>query len=178
MKSIAVIGTAGRDKTIPMTRQLWEWMLEDARSRIPFGVCLVSGGAAWADHVAVVLFLEGHVKALRLHLPAPFNGRFEGPRNSSASVANYYHSKFSSIIGEDTFSHISKAIDMGAEVTYEAPSVGYSGMFSRNKLVARSDGMLAYTFGTGDTPADGGTRYTWDRSRGRRLHVPLPLTLD
>jgi len=49
---IAIIGTAGRDKTIPMTRALWDWMLDDAKNRLKFKHHLVSGGAAWADHLA------------------------------------------------------------------------------------------------------------------------------
>ena len=44
--SIAIIGTAGRDKEKPMSLALWKFMLNDAYSRIPLGAHLISGGAA------------------------------------------------------------------------------------------------------------------------------------
>lgn len=176
MTKIAIIGTAGRDKTKPMTLALWNWMLDDAERHVKFEHHLVSGGAAWADHLAVALYINGKVDHLTLHLPAPFvNGRFNGPDNSSASAANYYHGRFSRTLGVDTMHGIAMAIDGGATVTHEPARPGYSGMFARNAKVARVDGMLAYTFGEGDVPADGGTRDTWDQCRGKRIHVPLPI---
>lgn len=49
---LAVIGTAGRDKTVPMTRKLWDSMCTDLAARLEPTDVLVSGGAAWADHIA------------------------------------------------------------------------------------------------------------------------------
>ena len=75
--TIAVIGTAGR--SIVPTKEDWNNMLEDAESRVSKNDTLISGGAAFADHIAVKLFLEGKVKGLKLRLPAPFkDGKFEG----------------------------------------------------------------------------------------------------
>ena len=175
---IAIIGTAGRDKTKPMTLELWEWMLEHAKLNVPKSANLVSGGAAWADHLAVALFLEGHVKELTLHFPAPFlldQCKFKGPTGSAASAANYYHSQFSKIIGANTLAEIAKAVGTeGVSTTFEPDAVGYGGMFARNLKVAQSGGLLAYTFGRGDVPADGGTKHTWDKCVGKKYHVPLP----
>jgi len=175
MTKIAIIGTAGRDKTKPMTRELWQWMLDDAKQRVPRDAHLVSGGAAWADHLAVELFLTNHVGELTLHLPAPFEHRFIGPGHSSASAANYYHTMFSKVIGVDTLMALDAAVKReGIDGTFEPAAPGYAAMFARNAKVARAESMLAYTFGTGDEPADGGTKNTWDQCRGKRVHVPLP----
>lgn len=175
--TVAIIGTAGRDKTKPMNAALWAWMLNDARSKIRKGAHVVSGGAAWADHLAVTLFLEGHAGELTLHLPAPLDasGWFQGPTKSAGSAANYYHELFSAVIGKSSTSEIVIAANMlNCHGTVQPAMTGYGGMFARNALVAQSDQMLAYTFGEGDVPADGGTKDTWDKCQGMKLHVPLP----
>ena len=174
-RTVAIIGTAGRDKDKPMTAQLWERMVADAKQRVRPDDTLVSGGAAWADHLAVRLYLDGAVKHLVLHLPAPFvNGKFQGERESAASAANYYHDLFRRNAGVDGFADLAAAIAKGAKVTEQPVARGYGAMFARNALVAKqADAVVAYTFGEGDTPADGGTKDTWDQVKGNRLHVPL-----
>ena len=179
MTRIAIIGTAGRDKSKPMTKALWLWMVDHAKGAIPVGHHLVSGGAAWADHLAVQLFLDGHASKLTLHLPAPISTIGQGfisVGQDSGGAANYYHRRFSQVIGQDTFLQLLKAIQYGADVTVQLAGNGYQGMFARNKLVARdAEALLAYTFGEGDAPADGGTKDTWDKCRAAtKLHVPLP----
>lgn len=174
---IAIIGTAGRDKSKPMTPALWNWMLIDAMERIPKGAHVVSGGAAWADHLAVALFVNGYVKELTLHLPAPIeNGWFVGPDKSAASAANYYHRKFSMVISRHSIGEIELAARMThCHGTVEPVAAGYGAMFARNSKVARADEMLAYTFGTGPVPDDGGTKDTWDKCQGTKTHINLPL---
>lgn len=182
MTTIAIIGTAGRDKTKPMTLALWHWMLEEARTHMPVHAHVVSGGAAWADHLAVALFLEGSAHELTLHLPAPFDvssNCFLGPFNSSGSTANYYHERFSRVIhhNDPWFSRqqITQVASMNnVNGSFEPMAAGYGGMFARNIKVAKADHMLAFTFGHGDIPADGGTKDTWDKCRGQRIHIPLP----
>lgn len=175
---LAVIGTAGRDKSKPMTKGLWQAMCEDFRGRIEPGDHLVSGGAAWADHLAVHAFTQGWVSKLTLFLPAPLglSGRFVGPPKSSASAANFYHDRFSREVGIDSLAQILQAKQMsGVEVTEEFPVPGYGSMFARNKKVANlCNAVVAYTFGQGDTPADGGTLNTWKQIRGgAKIHVAL-----
>jgi DNA helicase-2/ATP-dependent DNA helicase PcrA len=164
-QKIAIIGTAGRDKTKTMSRALWAAMLNDARSRVNFSDTLVSGGAAWADHLAVRLYLDGDVQGLHLYLPAPLqNGAFLGEdRNSSGSAANYYHGLFKRITGEDGLAQLAEAIDRGAVVSYEPATPGYGAMKTRNaKVAATCNAVIAYTFSDNDEPADGGTKHTWD----------------
>ncbi len=174
--TIAIIGTAGRDKRMPMPPSLWDWMCHDATTRVPAGTHLVSGGAAWADHFAVYLFLTGHAERLTLHLPAPFvNGRFVGGYGTSGGAANYYHDRFSHVISQRTLRQLADCIDhTTCDVTHEPVALGYHAMFARNRRVATADFLFAYTFGTGDIPADGGTRDTWNVCTGVRVHIPLP----
>lgn len=180
MEQIAIIGTAGRDKSKPMTLALWLWLIRDIRQRIPQGanVRLKSGGAAWIDHLAVSLLITGWVDHLDLHFPAPFDRQrclFVGPDNSSASAANYYHRLFSNVIQRDTLAQINEALyHPHTRFTQENEMVGYRGMYARNTKVAQVDKMFAYTFGEGDVPADGGTKHTWDLCQGEKTHISLP----
>lgn len=169
---VAIIGTAGRNQ-IP-TKQDWDNVVADAKNRIKSTDTLISGGAAFADHIAVKLYLDGVVDKLILKLPAPFkNGKFEGVDNSG-SAANYYHKQFSDIIGVNTLKEIEQAIAKGADVEYEPVGKGYSAFMNRNTKVANAAGkMLAYTFGEGTAPEDGGTKDTWDKNKGIKLHIPI-----
>ena len=179
MTQIAIVGTAGRDHTMPLTPELWDWMLDDASRRVPVGCDLVSGGAAWADHLAVALFLCGHAKSLTLYLPARFAfGKFVG-YGKCASSANFHHANFSRIIGQDSLAQLQEAIDtIGCRVEYaEQQLPGFQGFFERNLKVAQSENLIAYTFGTGLVPADGGTKHTWDNCKNHKVHVSLPKDL-
>lgn len=174
-RTVAVIGTAGRDKNQPMTAQLWDSMIADAKLHVRPADTLVSGGAAWADHIAVRLFLDGTVKHLVLHLPAPLiMGQFSGPDKSAASAANFYHDKFTRVTGVNARAEIGEALLKGATITEQPESSGYAAMFARNALVAKgAESVLAYTFGPDAVPADGGTKDTWDQVGGDRVHVSL-----
>lgn len=174
-RRIALIGTAGRGQET-MTKELWQAMVTDAKSRIHPGDELFSGGAAWADHLAVALFLEEHVSSLGLFLPAPMDvrGAFIGPDKGAAQASNYYHRKFSEVLGLNTRGQILLAETKGAFVSAEPVGPGFGAFFARNQKVAdRVTHCLAYTWGEGDEPADGGTKWTWDRIEGERIHVSL-----
>lgn len=189
MKNIAIIGTAGRSKGSaadkPMTLALWEAMVMDARKRFDNsrGYNLISGGAAWCDHIAVEL--ASYVDSLTLHFPAPFNmdtRKFEGEYGTSGGTANFYHDKFDKVLGYRARDAIHDRLPPFNDAVYSDLPVakGYAAMFDRNKRVAQdaTDGMLAYTWGEGDEPADGGTLLTWNHHKkvhpnARRVHVPL-----
>lgn len=173
---VAIIGTAGRDKSIPMTQALWQAMCRDMRTRVHATDHLVSGGAAWADHLAVHAYLEGWVRALTLYLPAPLGEReFLGPHRSAASAANYYHANFRVRARVDAYAQIVKAIQRGAKYECEMIEQSYRPMFARNKKVAGlANAVIAYTFGEKDVPADGGTMDTWKQiDSSDKVHVPL-----
>lgn len=164
-----------------MDRLLWLAMVKDLRKRVHRDDVLVSGGAAWADHLAVHAYLEGWCAGLALYLPAPLaippNGpaRFEGMHGSAGAAANYYHDRFAQLAAVPGLEQLAQAAQAGAAVQFEPAAPGYAAMFTRNRKVATGcTAMLAYTFGEGAEPADGGTLNTWSiRKDIERVHVPL-----
>ncbi len=174
---IGIIGTAGRrEDGSRLTLELYKAMFHDSLRRIKERaqreeIILVSGGAAGADQLVISHYLAGNAEELWLFLPAPFEkGRYvENGFRSPGSIANYYHKKFSVIMGGDTLDGITKSIKKGAKIY-----VNKGGFLARNKQVARSvDYLIAYTFGSGDEPADGGTSHTWRHCEVSKEHVPL-----
>lgn len=182
---LAIIGTAGRgddgaklhiDKWNDTKRVVLK-LIED------YGITsLISGGAAFADHLAVQAFLSPkvHVNKLTLCLPCEFNlskGKFqENPKDQKdcGRISNWYHEKSMKITGRDSLAEIAQAIEGGAEVI-----VG-KGFFDRNKTVARwADMLVAITFGTEEWVKDGGTAHTTrefiklKKSNDNAFHIDL-----
>lgn len=196
--TIAIIGTAGRKDDGPrLSAELFQKMTADAAARIATmrqsnpgsDTALISGGAAWADHVAVRLYLDGNAKRLTLFLPAELqHGRFvERPtfdRFDTGRTANYYHRLFKEKTGIDGLKEIEAAIAKGAVADTSQP-----GFKERNTLVARkANHLLAYTFGPGreithpghvyaETAGlrNGGTADTWNKAIQAisKTHIPL-----
>lgn len=197
MTTIAIIGTAGRgedgdrlnlDVYTKMYRKAKE--LVDEIEPVFENQHLVSGGAAYADHLAVLL-AKNFGYPLTLHLPAEIrmdyyaevaefliqkSSQFPNP----ASTANYYHKKFSEKIysysmtklqtgkPRTSFHDLFVVLMAGARTTIS------DGFHARNLLVAQSDVIIAFTFGEGDVPKDGGTKHTWDHAQtDRKIHVPI-----
>lgn len=141
-KTLAVIGTAGRgaDGT-KLTPFHWTAMVAAAYEvALSEKVTdLVSGGAAWADHVAVAMSGSFPVK---LYIP-------EWERD--LDIAAFYHRRFSGVIKEDTWSQVHAVSNI----------VNHRGFKDRNTLVARdADVSIAMTFGDGPNVKDGGTADT------------------
>lgn len=177
MTTVSIIGTAGRgDYGKMMTSALYTKMIEKSKAILDewkIGqISLVSGGAAWSDHVAVQLFLEGYVKKLTLHLPCEFkDGKYfetwDNWQNPGKS-ANTYHTRFSDKLKRNTLEEIQKAIDLGATV------VVHKGFYARNSKVALSSYLIAFSWSEGNTPTDGGTLDTWNKSKSKnKRHVSL-----
>lgn len=177
---VSIIGSAGR--SIPkthQTRETMEAMYNHCLGKLktlPTKPILVSGGAAWADHLAVWLGLrEGY--SVVLHLPCEFkdvmyvdNGSSDW-RTNPGKTANYYHRVFSTALGTDSLGDIQKLMEMDTTEVH----VG-KGFHERNGKVAKSEYMLAYTWGRGDEPDDGGTKHTWDlaaKTGCKRRHVSI-----
>lgn len=182
MVSVAIIGTSGRDKNPGLSTDLLRKMahrsLQFIRNDLALTgkVHLISGGAAWADHVAVILYLAWpNDFSLTLCLPCEFsngtyldNGAYDW-RVNPGKTSNYYHKQFTSIYGRDSLSEIQQAIGLGATVKV------FSGFHDRNNEICLADHMIAFTWSTTDIPTDGGTKYTWDhyRGKGKRVHLSL-----
>ena len=122
------------------------------------------------------MFLQGEVPELTLHFPAKFqnnhnpqfidNGVKDWTKNPGRT-ANIYHRKFSAKIKDDSLQQIQSAILIGA--AYKE----YKGYHDRNLKVAESRYLIAFTWGDTDIPKKGGTRNTWDKCQGRKIHIPL-----
>lgn len=190
MVRIGVIGTAGRKDDAPlMSKELYDDMYRILLNYLaPWkdeDITLVSGGAAWADHLAVRAFLEQKC-ALELHLPAPFqNSKFLVNASnfqvnlSPGSIANFYHHKMSSLLGHNTLFELQRAIDKKAH--YQV----YDGFYARNLKVGNVDMLIAFTFGTHDYNGpkvnatlaglkDGGSAHTWNNSSAKyMIHINL-----
>lgn len=185
--SFAIIGTAGReDDGKRLTKNHFEAMYECGRgileqinkSNYPVDT-VVSGGAAFADHVAVRLFLNKEVPKLRLYLPCKWNEsnrRYdETPLTqkerekgySTGGIANSYHDKFTKKVGFNSLTDIFLAIEKGAEIYV------CNGFFARNAKVAESDIILAMTFGDKEWLKDGGTAHCMRcyLNRVKKLHT-------
>jgi hypothetical protein len=166
--TFSIVGTAGRgDDAKRLSRNHFDAMVIVAESLIDqfkennYEIThLVSGGAAWADHVAVKLFLKKKVPNLRLFLPCEFEGGSfhdtgeRGTKNPGGTL-NYYHKKFQLSTNINSLTEIQIARAEGAELL---PCRG--GFFGRNAMVAKSDFILACTFGDGHVLKDGGTANT------------------
>ena len=167
--TLAIIGSAGRNTDAKrLTRKHFEAMclvsaelmsqINDANYKIS---TVVSGGAAYADHAAVRLFLDKKVPNLRLFIPAEWeDGKFHdtGEKDSfrnPGGICNYYHKLFQQNTGINGLSDIQIAKAHGAELYFCR-----GGFHGRNAMVARSDFILACTFGDGHMVKEGGTADT------------------
>ena len=185
MARVAIIGFAGGHCPGPLTPDLFARMVDRAEAiiRTDFAldiaaIELVSGGAAWGDHVAVTLFLRHKMPALTIFAPCEWdatsgkfadNGRGSDWKTNPAHYANKLHAKFATITALKPFDDILDAVARGATVC------AGRGFHSRNTTVAdAATHMIAFSWGDGDTPDTGGTRNTWDKcSAAHKVHVPM-----
>src|SRR5579883_288211 len=117
MTTVSIIGTAGRSHKDP-TSAMYGKMIASAINylrTIPGNIILVSGGAAWSDHVAVHLYLQRQqyslpIVELRLYLPCAFDLTTKRYVDTVASdwrvnpgiISNTYHQQFSHAINTDS----------------------------------------------------------------------------
>lgn len=178
---VAVIGTAGRqDDAAKINASLYAAMEADLAERIARiratypqrRICLVSGGAAVADHLAVRAHLAGLSDSLTLHLPAPFEPQDQGDdavktfrenrgRQDAGRTANHYHRQFGISVFDDwtqPFAEIARAIAPQAGDRHAPAHVVVTpGFKQRNSKVAEeADLLIAYTFGSRRPPVEDG----------------------
>ncbi len=180
MTTVAIIGTAGRDSSHRLTPELFQRMVNLTigylrKLSTEQNLILVSGGAAWSDHLAVHLYLHRStyqlpIMSLCLHLPCPFDSSSNKYLDNGARdwrinpgwLANYYHEKFN----VNSLAEISEAIRQGAVVNV------WNGFHARNSKIAQAMYLLAFTWHT-HQPDDGGTKDTWNKALGVKTHVSL-----
>jgi hypothetical protein len=180
---VAIIGTAGAAPDADsMSKELYSAIYFDAYQRLlkwssnpVTDIDLVSGGAAWADHIAVSLWLDSKVRSLTLYLPAPFvEGKFleTAADQDPGRRANRLHHKFSRKMGASTLAGIQRAIAIGAsvwaitpEILMTQPELPSNPFLARNLFIGRCDAILAYTWSDRDNfPGENGTIHTWTQS--------------
>ena len=141
---------------------------------------LISGGAAFSDHVAVLVSWQLKLH-LTLALPCAYdmvNGVYVDTgvrdfRTNPGGTANYYHRLMSQVTsGKYEVGQIKRLVEHGL-ATLEV----YNGFFARNTVVAaKSNILVAFTFSSDanpNEPADGGTKDTWDKCSGTKIHFRL-----
>ncbi len=172
--TLSICGTTGcKEDGKKLTRQHFDAACSVARALIEqindsnyVLTHLVSGGAAYMDHIAVKLFLEHIVPHLRLFLPDLWeNGSYhftsdKDPYNNPGGIANYYHELFRRKTGINSLSDIQIAQAEGAELIDRNKYGNILGFYARNALVAKSDFILACTFGQEHMLKDDGTADT------------------
>lgn len=162
---LAIIGTAGRGPdSLSLTVAKWNDMKRIVARFIKEQNIkhVVSGGAAFSDHMAVGVYLAGLVEKLDLYFPCKFDTEkvefYDSGSDISfvnpGGVANFYHEHFSKKMGIKSLLQIKQAIDKGAFTDVK------DGFHARNVFVAKADMVIAFTFGNGAVVKDGGTAHT------------------
>jgi len=182
--NVAIIGTIGRDTLLTKTQYdditaNATYLIEDCFG-LKLGrngnIHLVSGGAAWVDHVAVRLYLEKKVASLTLHLPCEWDTdlckfrEYGGGGGRGVSV-NIHHKIMSAACGIDSLAEIGEVMKHKNVNVYI-----WDGFHQRNDKVATADYMIAYTKGETYPPRGSNAKYTWDRFKhkeSRRIHIRL-----
>lgn len=166
--SIAIIGCSGRDNEFT-DPSMFDRMVDRAWSiieefKLP-AFRLVSGGAAWSDHVAVALCLK-YKCLLDLHLPCQWTGSdFES--NHCGRVANRLHRIFSSMTKRDSLAELEACRMPGNSFRH------YKGFYARNTAIAKSDYMIAFSWSKDKEPVEGGTLNTWKQAKKHKFHISL-----
>lgn len=173
--TVGIIGTAGRDRSPKLCQELYGAAVERVVDLLLDGrdVQLVSGGAAWMDHIAVSVSRH-YSLPIHLYLPAPWDASRQqyldtGVRDwktNPGGTANHYHRVFEDTTGIPSLAEIGELVRSGAVTVRH-------GFQARNADVAAVDRLIALTWGEGPTPMDGGTKHTWDLSTAVKTHVPL-----
>lgn len=178
MSKLAIIGTAGRGddgpKLAARTEEYYHRMLDCVRhvaGRVG-AKTLVSGGAAWADYLAIALFLHHPDDfTLELELPAhwiedPHLGAVyydTGVRDWEANpggTSNHYLRKMSEQCFGFSTGYVPFEGMWDAQKHSRCTLRVTHGFHARNLLVAQADHCLAMTFGDGKQLKDGGTAHT------------------
>lgn len=161
-------------------------------------ITLVSGGAAWMDHVAIGLFKDEQFckdrKSLELHLPCKWdydNHRYlQTGYKGTGDRANYLHQQFSLKM---TNQSSVKATLQSIHEMLSNPSCThfvYNGFHERNLGTGQVDWLIAFTFGDKSSVCpqgsdgwdnrelaglkDGGTTHCWEHSSApSKIHVSL-----
>lgn len=182
--SLAIIGTAGRDQATmsKATKQSIEAMVAAAAKYLKEeeledkNVEIVSGGAAVADHVAVLLYLRGYVKRLRLCLPSLWDSakrqyKESGLLTVAGRRSNQLHLQFQRVSGISSLDQLHSVVTdkihrNNVKIEF------YEGFQERNRAIAEyADHLLAFGF---DKDMTAGTAQTYNLCKSpRKMYIVI-----
>lgn len=180
MIRLAITGSTGRypgDKN-KLRPEFMEKMITVIREYIknelnttPDKVVLVSGGSAWAEHIAVQLYLTKEFAGLDLFLVSEFSVKQKKYVNThEGRTLNQLLIECQDKTGIDVFSELAKSIDgkNKAKITIQRA------FKPRNTLIAKNcDFLIAFTFGLQEN-VKGGAIDLWEKvSSDKRIHFDL-----
>ena len=166
---LAVVGVSGQDPLDKkkLCKEHMEYMIENVYCYIenvlhrkPSDIILVSGGSAWADHIAVLLYLKGEFSGIELYLPSRFDPKQKKYINThEGRTLNQLHTECQEKTGLNVFEDLTKTVSRKAvKVTIKRR------FLARNTLIAKNcDHLIAFTFNP-DSPIKGGTFDTWKKT--------------
>jgi hypothetical protein len=164
-RRVAIIGAAGRlgDAKL-LSEARFNWVVEKCAKHTTAADHLLSGGAAFADHAAVVLALR-RGNRLTLELPAEWDSarcRFSEVTQEGLT-SNHYHRQFSRACGWPPDHSLQQLNEVMLRSSTEVRVSG--NFFQRNNAIAVScELLLAFTFQPQE-PNSGGTGNTWKKCR-------------
>lgn len=197
---IGIIGTAGKRHKCQrreLDRELYIKMIDASISVLnqyctnSHQIHLISGGAAWSDHIAVALKtlhvltrddvedtesmnMETSPLPLTIYSPCDFildemefedNGK-RGYQENPGRLANQYHSSFSSKVGFNSLEEIYELMILfDVELIVPPPDPEYKSMFHRRNQIVAEESDVLMVFGWSDELKDvgGGTSDTVKR---------------
>jgi hypothetical protein len=177
---LAIVGTSGRDKddANKLEKKHMEWMKSMVECYISEilkinkdQVILVSGGSAWADHVAVQLYRDGGFAGLELYIPSGFNTKLHQYMNTyEGRLLNALHKQCQDKTGYPIFEELTSVNSKKKGVSI----VIHRHFKPRNTLIAKNcDHIIAFTFNKTE-PMGGGTLDTWNKvSHTNKIHFDL-----
>ena len=126
-------------------------------------IIVVSGGAAFCDHIAITLYLYNYINELILYLPSSWNNN-KYSDTKCGNISNYYHNLFSEKVGFNSLEQIQQSINKGAHI------YNYNNFYLRNKQIALSSYIIAFGW---DKNPTGGTLQTLNLSTNNKIYITI-----
>ncbi len=181
---ISIVGTSGRGNIINnLTKDLFNKMVIYTDNHISNylkennldwkNVELISGGAAWSDHIAVKIYKNHLTSSLNIYIPCKWNNdkkQYEDNgkdwRINPGKSSNNYHNKFSKKMEYNTLKELDELKSCFND--------DYFGFHKRDSIVAKCDIMIAFTFSNSSEPESGGTKFTWSKCKtSLKYHISI-----
>jgi hypothetical protein len=186
MSRLAIIGTAGRHHSEYQTLSVEHMKLmankvydfiENVMKTATENVILVSGGSAWADHIAVQLYLTKKFAGLELYLPSEFNPKKKIFKNThEGRRLNFLHEQCQTKTLMPVLDELARVVMSSIKSSKSKVKIIVKrGFKQRNTLIAcNNDFLIAFTFSSTDQPIDGGTADTWQKTgHNNKFHYSL-----